>query len=189
MATKREIGVVLPDRYKRISAQTDAPLGSASVPDTTVGFNGKEFLLSLEPPNDAVLARWQHGIRLEFVREILMRLPSELPGVRLSQRTTLDSGQERLAIDAFGLDDLDATLLVDRQTCRPLALEYRQASTTAPGLDTYRVELSEYRRFGGILFPTILKTAKNGEPWEDEYDSEVQVNPRLDTEYFRLGRG
>jgi hypothetical protein len=59
----------------------------------------------------------------------------------------------------------------------PVALEYHQTSSTKAGSsDTYRVELSEFRRFGGILFPTVLKTAKNGAPWEEEYDSEIQVN-------------
>ncbi len=185
LPNKREIGVVFPDRYKQTNVEKDpapgyTPLGSLA------GFNGNDFLMSLRPPDDAVLARWQLGIRLGFVREMLMRLPRELADVRLSQRTTLDSGQERLAIEASGLDHLDTTLLADSRTCLPVALEYRQASTTTAGsTDTYRVELSQYRRFGGILVPTVLTTTKNGAPWEEEYDSEIQVNAPLSDEYFR----
>jgi hypothetical protein len=125
-----------------------------------------------------------HGIRLGFVQEILKRLPRELADVRLSQRTTVDAGQERLAIDASGLDDLNVTLLADPRTCMPVALQYRSM-----GPDAYRIDLSEYRRFGGILFPTVLRTAKNGDPWEDEHDSEVQVNAPLDDKYFRGSGG
>jgi len=124
-----------------------------------------------------------HQVRLGFVREMLKRLPLELPDVRLSQRTTLDAGQERLAIDASGLDGLDVTLLADPRTCVPIALQYVAPSPT--GSDPSRVELSQYRRFGGILVPTVLKTTKNGEHWEEEYDSEIQVNVTLGDEYFR----
>jgi hypothetical protein len=184
VANKWEIGVLFPDRYRRSSEQTDAEPGSAPL-TTLSGFKGNELLSGLmtpRPPDD-VVPKWLHGQRVTFVREMLMRLPRELAGVRLSQRTTLDAGQERLAIDASGLDDLDVTLLADPRTCMPVALQYRTYS------DTYRVELSGYRRFGGILFPTVLRIAKNGEPHQEEYDSEVQVNARLDDKYFRGGGG
>jgi hypothetical protein len=96
----------------------------------------------------------------------------------------LDAGQERLAIDASDLAGLDVTLLADAGTCMPVAFEYRQSNTTA-GIDAYRVELSQYRRFGGILFPTVLRTTKNGAPWEEEHDAEIEVNARLDDAYVR----
>ena len=47
------------------------------------------------------------------------------------------------------------------------------------------VDLSEYRRFGGIRFPTLLRQAKNGPAWEDEYDVNVEVNASFDDRYFR----
>jgi hypothetical protein len=127
-----------------------------------------------------------NATRLEFVQQVLMRLPREIADVRLLQRITHESGQDRLAIDASGLDGLDATLWADLRTCMPFALEYRQASTTTAGSsDTYRIELSQYRRFGGILFPMVLRISRNGAPREDEYDSQIQVNVPLGDEYFR----
>jgi len=186
VANKREIGVVFPDRYKQSSVQTDAAPGAA--PLTMVsGFKGNELLtISARLPDDAV-PKLMHAARQGFVQQMLMRLPRELADVRLSQRTTVDAGQERLAIDAFGPDDLAATLLVDPRTCSPVALQYTAPSPTGPA--KYRVDLSAYRRFGGILFPTLLRTTKDGEPYDEEYDSEIQVNAMLDDEYFRsIGR-
>jgi hypothetical protein len=107
-----------------------------------------------------------------------------LPDIRLSQRLIRDAGQERLAIDASGADGLAATLLADSQTCLPIALQYAKAAITA-GSDTYRVDLSVYRRFGGVLFPTVLRTTRNGQPWQDEYVSDIQVNATFDDAYFR----
>jgi len=183
VANKREIGVLFPDRYKQQNVETGARPGQAPL-TMVVGFNGNE-LLSISPrPPDRVIARVMNTVRVGFVREMLMRLPRDLPDIRLSQRTMQDSGHERLAIDASGLDGLDATLLADPRTCMPVAVQYSKASVTA-GSDTYRVELSQYRRFGGILFPTVLKTAKNGERWEEEYASEVRVNAPFDDAYFR----
>lgn len=184
LPNKREIGVVFPDRYKQTNVEKDPAPGHVPLA-SLAGFNGNELLSGLmtpRPPDDAV-PKWMHGVRLGFVREMLMRLPRELADVRLSQRTTIDAGQERLAIEASGLDDLDTTLLADPRTCMPVAVQYTGASPTGP--DPYRVDLSEYRRFGGILFPTVLKTTKNGEPWVEEYDSEIQVNAPLSDEYFR----
>jgi hypothetical protein len=179
---KREIGVVFPDRYKQQNGPLDTLPGQAS-PAITVGFNGNVLLGSPKPP-DEVARGLLPIVRQGFVREILMRLPRELPEVNLSQRVTRDAGQERLAIDASGSTGLVATLLADSQTCLPVALQYAKAAIRA-GSDTYRIDLSAYRRFGGILFPTVLRTTRNGQPWQDEYDSDIQVNVPFDDAYFR----
>jgi hypothetical protein len=159
--------------------QTDAPPGLQSM-SAFVGFNGEVLLANPRVPDIAV-PKVMPKARQEFVRQMLMRLPRELAGVRLSQRVVRDAGQERLAIDAFS-PALVATLLADVQTCMPIALEYTAVSMAE---DTYRVDLSEYRRFGGIRFPTLLRKAKNGEAWEDEYDVNVEVNASFDDRYFR----
>jgi len=182
VSNKREIIVVFPDRYRHSNVQTDTPPGSAPL-TSIVGFDGDEILSSVGaagktmslPPE--VLHRGMADARRSFVRTILTRLPREMPGVRLSQRTMLDSGQERLAIDAFGPSGLDATLLADLQTCMPVALQYSEASVTGPA--RYRRDLSEYRRFGGILFPTVLKITRDGAPYEDEQVSEVKMNASI----------
>lgn len=180
-ATRIEIGMVFPDRFKLQTVQTDAPSGLQPL-SGIVGFNGDVLLANPRVPDPAV-PKVMPRARQEFVRQILMRLPRELAGVRLSQRVARDAGQERLAIDAFS-PGLVATLLADVQTCMPIALQYTTASM-AEGSDTYRVDLSEYRRFGAIRFPTLLRKAKNGEAWEDEYDANVEVNASFADRYFR----
>ena len=182
LASKREIGVVFPDRYRQQNGPPDMLPGQASSA-MTVGFNRNVLLGSPKPP-DEVAPQVMRVVRRGFVQEILMRLPRELPDVRLSQRATRDAEQERLAIDAFGPTGLDATLLADPQTCLPVALQYTKAAVKA-GSDTYRIDLSAYRQFGGILFPTVLRTTRNGQPWQDEYVSDIQVNAPFDDAYFR----
>jgi hypothetical protein len=173
--------MVFPDRFKLQTVQTDAPPGLQPL-SGIVGFNGEVLLANPRVPDPAV-PKVMPRARQEFVRQMLMRLPRELAGVRLSQRVARDAGQERLAIDAFS-PALVATLLADVQTCMPIALQYTTVSM-AEGSDTYRVDLSEYRRFGGIRFPTLLRKAKNGEAWEDEYDVNVEVHASFDDRYFR----
>jgi hypothetical protein len=178
VANNREILVAFPDRYKLRNVQADVPPGAAPL-TMIVGFRG-DVLLSIDPkPPNHLVARVMHLVRLGFVHEMLMRFPRELPDVQLSQRMTNDGGRDRLAIDASGLDGLDATLLADPQTCLPVAAQY------ISGADTYRIELSGYRPFGGLRVPTVLKIARNGEPREEEYVSDVQVNPSLDDGDFR----
>jgi hypothetical protein len=183
LPNNREIGVVFPDRYKKRSAETSPRPGSAPV-SMTLGFNGDRLLFdpgggSAEKMPDQFVPNVLHAVRLGFVHQMLMRLPRELAGVRLRQRTSHEAGLERLAIQAFGMERLRATLFADAQTCVPVAAEYLSGS------DNYRVELSSYRAFGGIKFPTVLKYARNGEPWEEEYVSDVQINAPLDDDYFR----
>jgi hypothetical protein len=180
-ATRIEIGMVFPDRFKLQTVQTDAPAGLQSL-SGIVGFNGGVLLANPPVPEPAV-PKVMPRARQEFVRQILMRLPREVAGIRLSQRIARDAGQERLAIDAFG-PALVATLLADVHTCMPIAVQYTTVSM-AEGSDTYRVDLSEYRQFGGIRFPTLLKKAKNGEAWEDEHDVKVEVNASFDDRHFR----
>ena len=177
-ATRIEIGTVFPDRFKLQTAQTDGLQSLRSM----VGFNGEVLLANPRVP-DVAVPKVMPKARQEFVRQMLMRLPRELAGVRLSQRVVRDAGQERLAIDAFS-PALVATLLADVHTCMPVALQYTKVSM-AEGSDTYRVDLSEYRRFGGIRFPTLLRQAKNGAAWEDEYDVNIEVNASFDDRYFR----
>jgi hypothetical protein len=168
VSNNREIRVAFPDRYERLDVQTGMPPGQ--VPLTSlVGFNGGVLLSQPRDPDDTIA---RQSARQDFVREMLMRLPREFADVRLSQRMIRDAEQERLAIDATGPDGLDATLLVERDTCIPVAIQYRSGT----GLLTSRVDLSGYRAFGGIRFPTVLKTARNGQAWIEEHDSDVQVN-------------
>lgn len=180
-ATRIEIGMVFPDRFKLQTVQTDAPAGLQSL-SAVVGFN-RDVLLGNPSVPDSAVPKVMPKARQEFVRQMLMRLPREVAGVRLSQRVARDAGQERLAIDAFS-PGLVATLLADLQTCMPIALQYTKVSM-AEGSDTYRVALSKYRRFGGIRFPTLLAKVKNGEAWEDEYDANVEVNASFADTYFR----
>ena len=177
--SNREIGVQFPDRFKYLNVQTDPPHGSPPLISLT-GFNGDVYLSNMPKPPDQALQRLEAAARASFVRQIMMRLPRELPNVRISeQRISQEGGQGRLAVDLSGLPGLEGTLLADSRSCMPVAIQFISGSITD------RIALSDYRRFGGILFPTVLKTTRNGDPLEEEYDSEVQVNPRFDADYFR----
>lgn len=179
VSNNREIRVVFPDHYQRLDVQTGMPRDQTPL-TSLVGFSGDLLLSQPRDPDGAVASR---SARQDFVREMLMRLPRELAGVRLSQRTMRDTEKERLAIDAVGPDGLDATLLADPQTCVPVALQYRSST----GLLTSRVDLSGYRGFGGIQFPTTLRTTRNGQPWMEEHDSDVQLNAPQADKYFAGG--
>ena len=168
VSNNRELSVVLPHRYRRADLQTDIPSGWVPL-QSVVGFNGPLILSEPRGPEDAAVMR---SARKEFVREMLMRLPGELADVLLSQRPTHDAGRERFAIDAYLSDELVATLTADAQSCMPVELQYKNTSDALP----YTVELSEYRRFGGIQFPTVLRTMRNGQPWAEEQDSDVRLN-------------
>jgi hypothetical protein len=171
-ANTREIGVVFPDRYKRHDTGTGAHEGLTSI----VGFNGN-VLLSYPRSPDEVADAMMLSARREFIGQVLRRLPRRLPGVRMAQRMVHDATQERLAIDAHGSGGV-ATLLADPRTCIPVALEY------GSGSNAYRIDLSEFRRFGNLLFATVLRTSKNGEQWTDEYVSEVEVNTPIASAFF-----
>lgn len=116
------------------------------------------------------------------MRQMLMRLPRALAGVSLSQRTARDAGQERLALDASGPTGV-VTLLADSKTCVPVALQYLLG-----GALNIRVDLSGHRTFGGIRFPTVLTTSRNGVPSEEERVSRVEVNAPGADRYFAGGR-
>jgi hypothetical protein len=121
-----------------------------------------------DPKRAEVLAR--HS----FAREMLMRLPRQLEGVTLTRSVVNDSGRERLAIEALAAGGLRATLLVDNRTCVPIALQFDTVRGFVSGLA--RIDLSEYRPFGGIRFPTLLRTSVAGQPQEEERVTSIEVN-------------
>jgi hypothetical protein len=164
----REISVVFPDRYVRVDVgrfPNGGTLGS------TIGFDGRVILSSPKVPDDEAAMR---SARLDFARQMLMRLPRAYAGVNLSQRVTRDAGEERLAIDASGPDGFLATLLANPDTCVPVALHYEGSGLS--GATTVRVELSDYRPFGGVRFPTVLKTWHGNTPFTEEHVSTIEMN-------------
>ena len=172
----REISVVFPDRY--LSAHQPSRPGDSAL-SSIVGFD-KGVLLSSPRGPDA--KRAEVSAHRNFALQMLMRLPRKLAGVRLSQRVTSDSGHDRLAIEASGSDGFIATLLVDRETCVPIALQYNTVTAAMSGVA--RVDLSEYRSFGGIRFPTVLKTSIAGQPYHEERVTNVEVNTPAATRAF-----
>src|SRR5262249_19152418 len=123
VADKREIGVVFPDRYKFSTVETGARPGWTPLRGFS-RFNGNKLLIMNPRPRADAVAKLMQNVRRLFVQQMLMRLPRELSDVRFSERTIVDAGQERLVIDAFGPGGLAATLLTDRRTCVPIALQY-----------------------------------------------------------------
>jgi len=172
----REVSMVLPDRFRRVDVE-QAPNGGSL--RSTVGVDRDELLSS--PRGEA-----GHTMRLarqEFLGEMLMRLPRSMPGVRLSERLVEDRGGERLSIDASGPDAVRATLLADRGTCMPLAVEYE-----FPAGRKVRTDLSAWREFGGLRFATVLERSHNGAPFTVERVSSVEVNASDADQYFPLDR-
>lgn len=166
----REINVVFPDQYRRDEVGRPPDPGESEL-RSAAGFDGGVVLSYPRHPDPklaAVLARQ------DFERQMLMRLPRQLASVSLSQRVTTDSGHERLAIDASGTGGTKSTLLVNRDTCVPLALLYNTVTPSRSGVA--RVDLSGYRTFGRVRFPTVLKTSIGGEPYREERVTLVEVN-------------
>jgi hypothetical protein len=166
IAATREISVVFPNQYLRADRGQPLPSGEGGL-DAFVGFD-KDVVMSSPRRPDARQA--EVAAHQDFAREMLMRLPRTLAGVRLRERPISDSGRDSLAIEASGAEGFRATLVVDRDTCVPIALQ----DTSTSG--DRRVELLEYRLFDGIRFPTVLKTSVGGRPWTEERVSSIEVN-------------
>jgi hypothetical protein len=128
----------------------------------------------LSSPRDPDPKRAEDFAHRDFAREMLMRLPRKLAGVNLAQRVINDSGRERLALEASGADGFKATLLVERGTCVPIALQFNTVQGFIVGLA--RIELSQYRPFGGVRFPMLLRESIAGEPQEEERVTSIEVN-------------
>lgn len=159
----REISVVFPDRYLRADAG-DRGLNSS------VGFN-RDVILSNPRSPDA--ARAERAAHVDFSRQMLMRLPGKSAGVKLVPRVTNDAAGDQVAIDVSDAHGFAATLLVNRRTCVPRAVEYMVLGAVR-GLR--RVDLSEYRSFGGVRFPTVLRTSVEGSPFTEERVTSIEVN-------------
>jgi hypothetical protein len=163
---RREIVVIFPDRYKRSDLPSaPAAQGLASI----IGFDRDRILSHPRLPDNDVAMR---SARSDLSRQMLMRLPRESAGFRLWDGTAVDAGKERLAIEVAGTAGYRATLLADRDTCIPLAVQYQI------GVLRLRVDLSDYRTYGGIRFPTRLTTVRDGVPFSEERVSVIDVNPR-----------
>lgn len=177
----REISIVFPDRYFRADRGQPFRPGEPEL-SSFIGFDRDAILSSPKPPDKK---RAQASAHQYFAREVLMRLPRTLEGVNLAQATITDSGRERLAITASGSDDLKATLIVDRSTCVPVALQFDTVRGFVSGLA--RIDLSQYRSFGGIRFPTLLRMSIAGQPHQEEQVTSIEVNSPTALKVF-LGR-
>ena len=166
----RVISVVFPDRYRLADVGQPLMAGEGGM-SSTVGFDRGVVLSNPRHPD---AKRAEVSARQNFARQMLMRLPRKLPGVRLSQHVTTDAGRERLAVEALGTDGFRATLLADRGSCVPIALQFVVVTGTVKA--AWRVDLSEYRAFGGIKFPTMLRESINGLPFREERVTSVEVN-------------
>jgi hypothetical protein len=165
----RTISVVFPDRYRLADVGQPLMAGEGGM-SSTVGFDRGVVLSNPRHPD---AKRAEVSARQNFARQMLMRLPRKLPGVRLSQDVTTDAGRERLAVEALGPDGFRATLLADSGSCVPIALQY---GVTGIVTSAWRVDLSEYRTFGGIRFPTVLRESRDGLPYREERVTSVEVN-------------
>lgn len=164
-----EISVVFPDRY--LSTRVGQPFRGEPGLSSSAGFDKGVILSSPRDPDPKRAEVFAHR---DFAREMLMRLPRKLAGVNLAQRVINDSGRERLALEASGADGFKATLLAERGTCVPIALQFNTVQGFTAGLA--RIELSQYRPFGGVRFPMLLRESVAGEPQEEERVTSIEVN-------------
>jgi hypothetical protein len=180
----REISVVFPDRYKRVTMSQPSGASGGGL-TSIIGFDRGTVLSSPRVPDDEASMR---SARQDFMRQIPMRLPRTFAGVSLSQRMMQDAGQQRLAIDVSGPDAFRGTLLADAVTCVPVAFEYAGSSRMRAATITVRVDLAQYREFGGVRFPTVLRTSHDGEPYAEEHVASVEVNAPGADQYFAPAR-
>ena len=166
----REISVVFPDRYLRADRGQPLKPGESGLSS----FVGLDQGVILSSPRHPDRKRAEVLAHQDFAREMLMRLPRKVQGVNLTQRAVKDSGRERLAIEASAADGFKATLLVEAGTCVPIALQFDTVRGFISGLA--RVELSEYRQFGNVRFPTQLRTSVAGQPYQEERVTSIEVN-------------
>jgi hypothetical protein len=178
----REIRVVFPDKYERIDVGRPPKFPDTTL-SSTIGFNGRRILSVPRAPDPDRATR---SARWDFARQMWMRLPRSLAGVQMSRRVVREQNRQRLALDLAGSDGFRATLLADPASCVPVALEY--PTNTTPHSTTTRVDLAEYRAFGGIRFPTVLTTSEGGQPLVVEHVSQVEVNAANSRQYFAPGR-
>jgi hypothetical protein len=178
----REIRVAFPDKYERIDVGRPPKFPDTTL-SSTIGFNGRLILSAPRVPDSD---RAMRSARWDFARQMWMRFPRSLAGVQMSQRATREGNRQRLALDLAGADGFQATLLADAASCVPVALEY--PTNTTPHSTTTRVALAEYREFGGIRFPTVLRTSDGGQLWLIEHVSQVEVNAANSRQYFAPGR-
>jgi hypothetical protein len=166
VAGTRQIVVLFPDRYKRVDV--GRPLAPGASPmRSTVGFDRQAILSTPRLPDDEVTRRFA---KADFLRQMLMRLPRETEGLRFSARLATDAGPQLLALEVSGPDGFRATLFADARTCLPSTVSYVEEPLTI------RTELSNFRLFGGVRFATVLKTLTNGQPFQEEYVSDIGVN-------------
>jgi hypothetical protein len=176
----REISVVFPDRYLRHERPSDPGRRAMS---SSTGFDEGVILSSPRHPDEK---RAEVSAHQDFARQMLMRLPRTLAGVRLMSHVTNDLGRGRLALEALGTEGFSATLLVDRDTCVPIALQYLTTGAAVSGIT--RVELSEYRSFGGVQFPMVLRTSVSGQPYHEERVTNIEVNTPAAAQAFAVRR-
>jgi len=206
----REFAFAFPDKYKSTSASVLASKDGSSDERrlmSVVGFNGRTLLTSMGVGNPTTKVTGDTapafiGAKHEFARNVLILLVRPTPAIadKLSVRGS-HLGSE-YGISVAGPDNFAATLLLDPSSCRPLALVFERpqnladprpaakagSSTTSfaftKKLVQVRIELSEYRPFTGVLFPTLLKTSVDAQPVAEELITGVQVNPTLPANYF-----
>lgn len=176
---KREITIVFPDRYLRVDGGRSGSLDPGML-GTAVGFDGSTLLSRPRVPDLGAAIR---SAKMDFVREMLARLPRASKEVQLTSQAASDGGQERLEIVATGPGGAITLMFAESRTCMPLAVAYEVNSLTR-----VRVDLSKYAVFGGIRFPTFLRTSFNGQAFLEEEVSEVRVNPAGASEVFAARR-
>jgi hypothetical protein len=208
----RDTAIVFPDRFKTTMVST-SPSG-ALLPVSILGFSGTALLSSMGGrvvPGDPAVPLLT--AQQEFARYLLMFLVRVSPAIGTTFSAPAlrrDGANERLALDAAGPGAFKATMLLDAGTCRATALVYERPTSIADRLRTappdsssgsmsvgmvaksirpgsmtaVRIDLGDYRPFGGLTFPTVLKTSFDGKAYTEERVTDVQVNPALPRNYF-----
>ena len=209
LRAEEHLAIALPDRYRE-EVRSDLPNYSLI---SIRGFKGdvpfERSTVNGESSSHAVRPEALKAAKQQFARELLVWLIRDSPAFPL-QWALADSNKvptdrpskrvpaNRLALGATGPEGFNATLLLDAITCHPVALTYERRATIADfraeqanGISVVgdtrleRLDLSDYRSFGGVMFPTRIKMSIGPRAISDERVTEIEVNPALPADEFR----
>jgi hypothetical protein len=202
LPSTERIAIALPDRYTD-EIRSELPGGFGAITNIS-GLMGKEGLERSSVRGNRIIhdgtseAR-EHGEE-QFARALMLWLLRDSPAVPVTWSAGTPGKNvpsNRLAVQARGRAGFNATLWLDAETCHPIAVSYErpanlgdmraeQASGVTALGDTrlVRLDMGEYRSFGGVQFPTVIRMSVSGRAEAEQRVTDIEVNPVLPGDYF-----
>jgi hypothetical protein len=192
--------LALPDRFMRRTTMVSLP--RPGLPNPLInGFIGQTVFAGMFTNGAWSAMSSDDSSRVafhqDFARYVLMWLLRTSPLVHASLSIEAAEGN-RIAIAAAGDDGFNATLALDARTCVPTRLTYvrppnmgellslRGTGAAPPASITAGIELSDYRVTQGLSFPRTMRFLRDGQPTGEWRVIDVQINPALPADVFRV---